>query len=319
MIMAACEHAWKKNGFDKNGNPRKRCKLCGTSYVDRHFTALGEMRIDLDQAAQAVALLCEGMAVRAVSRITGLDKGTILRLVVRLGRGVAELSEQLISGLSVAECECDELWAFIYCKRRTQRMRDWGSRCGDLYSYVAVDRNSKLILATAYGKRDMETGVSFMRRLKKAAPYIGQLSTDGWQPYPGIVSLLWGDDVNYGQIIKIIAGKPATNAASRYSPGSIKEIRRHSIIGSPKRDRISTSFIERMNLTIRMGNRRMTRLTNAFSKKWSNHEAMMNVFFAVYNFCKVHGTIRTAPAVAAGVTDHVWTVRELIEKTSATH
>src|SRR6478609_2551037 len=130
MIMQVCEHAWKKNGFDKNGNPRKRCKICGTSYVDRHFTALGEMRIDLDHAAQAVTLLCEGMSVRAVSRITGLDKGTILRLVVRLGRGVAELSEQLISGLTVAECECDELWAFIYCKRRTQRTRDWGSRCG---------------------------------------------------------------------------------------------------------------------------------------------------------------------------------------------
>src|SRR3954454_6433529 len=114
MIVVACEHAWKKNGSDKNGNPRKRCKLCGTSYVDRQFTALGEMRIDLDQAAQAINLLCEGLSVRAVSRISGLEKKTILRLIVRAGRGIAEYSERTISGLSVAEVECDELWAFIY-------------------------------------------------------------------------------------------------------------------------------------------------------------------------------------------------------------
>jgi IS1 family transposase len=296
-----------------------RCKLCGTSYVNREFTALGSMRTDLDVAAQAIGMLCEGMAVRAVCRMTGLDKNTLLRLVVRLGRGVAELSERMISGLTVDEVECDELWAFIYCKRRTQNMRDFGSQVGDLYCYLGIDRNTKLILASAYGKRDTETGVCFMQRLKKAAPTIGQLSTDGWVPYPGIISLLWGNDINYGQIVKIIHGKPGTNAASRYSPGQIKEIHRKAVIGRPDMKRISTSFVERFNLSIRMGNRRMTRLTNAFSKKWSNHEAMMDVFFSVYNFCKVHGTLKTTPAVAAGITDHVWTIRELIEKTDGTH
>jgi transposase-like protein len=108
VIAPACEHVWKKNGFDRTGNPRKRCTICGTSYVDKHFTSLGIMRTDLDKAAQAVTMLCEGMAIRAVCRITGLDKGTILRIVTRLGRGIAELSEQLIQGLTVAECECDE-------------------------------------------------------------------------------------------------------------------------------------------------------------------------------------------------------------------
>ena len=135
MIIAACEHAWKKNGFDKNGNPRKRCKLCGTSYVDRQFTALGEMRIDLDHAAQAIELLCEGMSIRAVCRLTGLNKQTSATLVVRAGRGVAELSEQTIRGLTVAEVECDEIWGFCYCKRATQAMNDGGSHVGDLYSY----------------------------------------------------------------------------------------------------------------------------------------------------------------------------------------
>src|SRR5262245_39019850 len=128
MIAPACEHVWKKNGSDRNGNPRKRCKICGTSYVDRPYTALGEMSTDLDTAALAINLLCEGMGVRAVCRMTGLDKNTLLRLVVRAGRGIAELSESMIKGLSVDEVECDELWAFIYCKRRTQNTRDFGSQ-----------------------------------------------------------------------------------------------------------------------------------------------------------------------------------------------
>jgi IS1 family transposase/transposase-like protein len=319
MIVAACEHAWKKNGFDKNGNPRKRCKVCGTSYVDRQFTALGEMRIDLDQAAQAINLLCEGMSIRAVCRLTGLHMDTVLRIIVRAGRGIAEYSERTIRGLTVDEVECDELWAFIYCKKRTQRTRDLGSEVGDLYCFLGIDRNTKLILATAYGKRDTETGACFMQRLRRAAPTIGQLSTDGWQPYAGLVSLLWRDDVNYGQISKVVQGGPAVNAATRYSPGKLRSVSRKPDIGNPKRDRISTSMAERVNLSIRMGVRRMTRLTNAFSKKWSNHHAMMDLFFGVYNFCKVHGTLKTTPAVAAGLTDHVWTIRELLEKTESTH
>jgi IS1 family transposase/transposase-like protein len=319
MIIAACEHAWVKNGFDKNGNPRKRCKLCGTSYVDRKFTALGEMRIDLDEAAKAINLLCEGMSVRAVCRLTGLNKQTVLKLIVRAGRGIAEYSERTIRGLSVAEVECDEIWGFCFCKRATQWREDKGSQVGDIYTYLAIDRNTKLILASEFGKRDPETAVFFMQKLKKAATSIGQLSTDGWAAFPGIVSLLWGNDINYGQIVKIIATKPANNAATRYSPGQIKEIRRKAIIGDPDMKRISTSFAERVNLSVRMGNRRMTRLTNAFSKKWSNHEAMMNLFLGVYNFCKVHGTLKTSPAAAAGITDRVWSIRELLEKTECTH
>jgi IS1 family transposase len=158
-----------------------------------------------------------------------------------------------------------------------------------------------------------ETGAYFMQRLKKAATTIGQISTDGWGSYPGLIDLLWGDHINYGQIVKIIGSAPV--AVTRYSPGAIKEVRRKRVIGNPKIDRISTSIAERMNLSIRMSVRRMTRLTNGFSKKWSNHECMMELFFGVYNFCKVHGSTKTSPAVAAGITDHVWTVRELIEKT----
>jgi hypothetical protein len=127
--------------------------------------------------------------------------------------------------------------------------------------------------------------------------------------------LLWGSNIDYAQIVKIIAMKGDKTAAQRYSSGEIKEVRRKAISGNPNMRRCSTSFVERTNLSIRMGNRRMTRLTNGFSKKWANHEAMMNVFFGVFNFCKKHGTLKTSPAVAAGITDHFWTIRELLEKT----
>jgi IS1 family transposase len=250
--------------------------------------------------------------------MTGLNKQTVLRLVVRAGRGIAEYSERTIRGLAIAEVECDEIWGFCFCKRATQWREDKGSQVGDIYTYLAIDRNTKLILASEFGKRETETAVFFMQKLKKAATSIGQLSTDAWASFPGIVNLLWGNDINYGQIVKIVATKQDRTAAARYSPGMIKEVRRKAIFGNPDMKRISTSFVERTNLSVRMGNRRMTRLTNGFSKKWENHAAMMNVFIGVFNFCKVHGTLKTSPAVAAGLTDRVWSVRELLEKTEST-
>jgi IS1 family transposase len=224
----------------------------------------------------------------------------------------------MIRGLTCDEVECDELWAFCYCKNRTRKAADGGSEVGDIWCYLGIDRNTKLILASTYGKRITETGAVFMHKLKRAATNIRQISTDGWGPYPGLIDLLWGESINYGQIIKIIGSAPVADRI-RYSPGMIKEVRRKRVIGNPKVDRISTSFAERMNLSIRMSVRRMTRLTNGFSKKWANHEAMMDLYFGVYNFCKVHGTLKTSPAVAAGITDHVWTVRELLEATSGTY
>src|SRR3954467_9911320 len=158
-------------------------------------------------------------------------------------------------------------------------------------------------------------------RLKKAAPTIGQISTDGWQSYIGLIDLLWGNDINYGQIIKIIGHSGI--ATTRYSPGAIKEVRRKAVIDTPKINRICTSYVERMNLSIRMGNRRMTRLTNAFSKKWANHEAMLALGFAYYNFCRPHQTltkqadgVKTTPAMKAGLEDHVWTLAELVERST---
>lgn len=320
MIAPACTHSWKKNGIDRLGKPRLRCTICGKSItVVVSPKPLGPLRTDLATAAKAVEMLCEGMSVRSTSRLTGLDKNTIVRIVVQVGRAVAEFSETTIKDMRVDEVECDELWGFCYCKKTTQHSQDRGFKYGDIYTYLAIDRNTKLILTYNFGKRYTETGAYFMQKLKACTAYIGQLSTDGWASFPGIVALAWGNDINYGQITKIIAGGPAVNAATRYSPGRIRRITKRAVIGEPAMDRVSTSIAERANLSIRTCVRRMTRLTNGFSKKWENHEAMMSLFFGVYNFCKVHSTLKTTPAVAAGLTDHVWTVRELLEKTAETH
>jgi IS1 family transposase/transposase-like protein len=317
VIVAACEHSWKKNGVDKNGKPRLRCKVCGESKL-ACVQPLGTLRTDLDKAAQAISMLCEGMAIRSVSRLTGLDKNTVIRIVVEAGESIERFSASTIKNMEVKEVECDELWGFCYCKKKTQHSKDWGYQCGDVYTYLAIDRNTKLFLTYAHGKRYTETGHYFMQKLKNCTTGRFQLSTDGWASFEGLANLTFGNSIDYGQIVKIIDGPPAKNAASRYSPGKIRQIKKRVCSGDPKWDRISTSFAERGNLTVRMGNRRMTRLTNAFSKKWENHEAMMALFIGVYNFCRVHSTIKTTPAVAAGLTDHTWAVRELLERAAET-
>jgi transposase-like protein/IS1 family transposase len=314
VITATCQHVWNKNGVDKNGTPRLRCKICGQSILHRAPTPLGTLRTDLDKAAQAISMLCEGMAIRSVSRLTGLDKNTVMRIVVEAGESVEQFSTRTITNMEVKEVECDEVWGFCYCKKKTQHAKDWGFKMGDIYTYLAIDRNTKLFLCYAHGKRYTETGAYFMQKLKACTTGRFQLSTDGWNAFEGLADLMWRGTIDYGQIVKIIAGAEGKSAATRYSPGKIKGIKKRVCQGNPKWDRISTSFAERGNLTIRMGNRRMTRLTNAFSKKWENHEAMMALFIGVYNFCRVHSTLKSTPAVAAGLTDHMWTVRELLER-----
>jgi transposase-like protein/IS1 family transposase len=313
VIAPDCVHAWKKNGVDKNGTPRLRCKLCGQSVLDRAPQPLGSLRVDLDKAAQAISMLCEGMGVRAVSRLTGLDKGTILRIVVEAGESIERFSARTITNMEVAEVECDEIWAFCYCKKKTQHAKDWGFKVGDIYTYAAIDRNTKLYLTYAHGKRYTETGAYFMQKLKACTKGAFQLSTDGWNAFEGLVDLMWRGNIDYAQVVKTFVGPTGGAAAVRYSPGKIRKVKKRACSGSPNLDRAGTSIAERGNLGLRMGNRRMTRLTNSFSRKWENHEAMMALYIGVHNFCKVHGTLKTTPAVAAGLTDHNWSVRELLE------
>jgi IS1 family transposase len=212
------------------------------------------------------------------------------------------------------DVQADELWAFCGCKEKTRLRLGRGQEVGDVWCFLAIERTTKLILAHHVGKRTPDDTLEFTEKLRRATrPYRFQLSTDGFTSYPGTVREVFGPNIDHGQIVKVFGPTAEQGTAGRYSPGQILSIDRTVIIGNPDQDRICTSHCERQNKTLRMQIRRYTRLTDGHSKKWANHEAAVALYLAYFNYCRVHSTIKTTPAKAAGITDHVWSVAELPE------
>jgi IS1 family transposase len=276
------------------------------------------MRIPTDRAVFCLRLLLEGNSIRSVERLTDTHRDTIMRLVVLVGQRCQAFLEKAVHKVQVSEVQADEIWNFIGCKKRTQERLGKGEEFGDSYCYTAIERHTKLLLAWELGKRTPTTTQKFADKLGRATAGRFQLTTDGYHPYREAMLFALAGRLDFAQLLKVFASVKGNAAAVRYSPGDIVDIDIRPVCGNPDDDRICTSHAERANLTIRMHVRRMTRLTNAFSKKWENHEAALGLFFAYYNFCRVHGTIKTTPAVAAGLTDHVWSVEELLGA-AATH
>jgi IS1 family transposase len=270
------------------------------------------MRLPLDRAENVLRLLLEGMSVRSVERVTQVHRDTILRLLVLAGERCQRLMDEKLVGLDVRDVEADELWGFVHKKEahRAATEQD-AAEIGDAYCFVAMERNTKLILAHYLGKRNAPSTEHFIAKLAYATshfPY--QLTTDGFQPYVKAIKRHLAGRVHFGQLIKVYASP--REGEQRYSPPEVVRAVPHPIMGYPKRDRICTSHIERQNLSIRMGMRRMTRLTNAFSKKWDNLEAAYYLWFAFYNFCRKHKTLGKTPAMEAGICDHILSIQELL-------
>ena len=312
--MENCSHSRAKRfGRTKSGEQRYRCLDCGKTFVES-TRKLDGMTIGTDKAAFVVRCLGEGVGVRGTTRLAGVAKNTLLDLLVLLGERCAQFSEGTIVGMPVKDVQIDELWSFVGCKERTRKLNSMpvGS-CGDQYCFTALERKTKLLLAWHMGDRVHSEGVAFVRKLARAcASDKFQISSDGWSPYKHLIPNHMGS-ADYGMIIKIFTG---ANEMGRYSPGRITEVKRKRIAGNPDETKICTSHCERFNLSIRMGLRRFTRLTNGFSRKLANHRAALALNFAYYNFCAKHGTIKTTPAVAAGIADAPWTAEELIERTA---
>jgi IS1 family transposase len=279
------------------------------------------MRIDVDKAAFALRLLLEGMSIRATERMTGLHRDTLCDLVATAGENCAAFLTKTIHNVESAEVEVDELWGFVGCKQRTCERNGYGPEFGDAYCFVGIDRNTKLILTYHVAKRDNEGTATFIRKLRKAVAGRPQLSSDGWAAYKPTISFTFWQGVDYAQIIKTYGPSPeSVGPQRRYSPAQIIKIARKEVFGEPDMDRLCTSHVERMNLSIRMGLRRMTRLTNGHSKKWENHEAMLSLYFAWFNFVRKHQTLKTTPAVAAGLASEPWSIERLLtEAASPTH
>lgn len=266
-----------------------------------------------ENKAQVVSLLCEGVSIRAIERITGIHRDTIMRLGVRMGEACAKIQDEKFRNLNCSQIEVDEIWGFIGSKQKNAKR---SGNYGDVWTFIGLDSESKLIPAFIVGKRDVYHSRAFMDDLASRMAKRIQLSSDALASYADAVERGFGCEVDYGQISKTYSFSVVNNAPAsiRYSPAEVVKTERTIINGMPDVNRITTSHIEKQNHTLRMHCRRLTRLTNAFSKKLENFQAAVALNFAYYNFCKIHGTVRCTPAMEAGIEKSAWTVAELIER-----
>jgi transposase-like protein/IS1 family transposase len=313
MTCHNCKIEAKKFGKDRKGNQRYRCAQCRKTFQQMKENPLGNMRVSLDKAEKCLQLMLEGMSIRSIQRITGLHQETILDLLVLAGQKAERIMNEKIKAIPVQDVEADEIWGFVKMKRNTRiRKGIEDLEVGDAFTYVGIERNTKLILAWHLGQRDTINTEAFTEKLNYATSGRFQITTDGLATYPDAISYSLGTRVDYAQLIKVY-GKLDEEEERKYSPPKVVETITKYIIGHANPSRICTSIVERSNLSIRTSVRRLTRLTNAFSKKWENLYSMMSLYFCWYNFCRVHSTIRCTPAMESGITGHVWTLRELLQ------
>lgn len=316
MDCPTCSTPTRKNGFTKCGTQRYRCDGCKKSFAEEK--PLGLHRIPMEKAVMVLNLLLEGSSVRSVERLTGIGKRTVLALMVHVGENCQRMLVERLKDVHVNDIEADEIWSFVGCKEKTRIVRQYGESVGDAYCFIGIERTTKLICAWHLGKRSHDDTVSFAHKLDRATTGRFQMTTDGFAAYRSVIPQTFGHRVDFSQLIKTY-GTNGVEEQRRYSPPQVIDIQWEPISGSPRQHKASTSYVERQNLSLRMGVRRFTRLTNAHSKKWENHSAMLALWFGFYNFCRKHASLKKeTPAMASGLTDHVWTIRELIEE-SAKH
>jgi len=313
MNCETCNKPAQRYGKDRKGNQRFRCLSCKVSFLEPQERPLGEMRLSMDKALSVIQHLVEGCSIRTTERITKVEKRTILNLLEVVGERCEKLMEARIQGLSVSEVQADEIWGFVGMKQKTKNFqgREGDDTLGDAYCFIAIERHTKVILAWHLGQRTRPDTVVFTEKIAHATKGSFLMSTDGFAPYKdAVVYSLGGQYVDFAQIVKVYAAP--REGAQRYSPAECVDCVKIPIHGDPDMSKVGTSHIERQNLTVRMSMRRMTRLTNAFSKKWANLKHSYALHFAYYNFCKVHQSLRVTPAMEAGITDHIWSLEELL-------
>ncbi len=254
--------------------------------------------------------MLEGVSVRSIERLTDTHRDTVLKLLVQAGADCKRFLQTAIHAVPVDDVQCDEIWGYVGCKEKNSVGERLGR--GDAYCFIAIERHSKLVLAWHLGRRTAEDTEAFTEKLDQATAGEFQLTTDGVAAYPEAVHYSLGTRVHFAQLVKVYT--PSDDPDRRYSPASVVNAIPVPRWGTPDPQNICTSHVERHNLTIRMQLRRLTRLTNAFSKKWDNLKAAYAVYFAYYNFCRVHQTLRVTPAMEARLSDHVWTWGELLAR-----
>jgi IS1 family transposase len=268
-------------------------------------------KLDRKTRAQILHLLCEGQSIRAVTRLTGGSKNTVAKLLVEAGHACAAYQDKALRNLPCKRVQMDEIWSFVYAKNdNVKDAKKPPATAGDVWTWTAICADTKLIVSWLLGARDTDAALSFVSDLRDRLANRVQLTSDGHRPYLTAVDAVFGDDVDYAMLVKIYGADP--QAETRYSPAKCIGAERQPKIGKPEYKHISTSYAERSNLTMRMHMRRFTRLTNAFSKKVENHAAAIALHTFYYNFVRIHQTLKVTPAMAAGVTDKLWEMDDLV-------
>lgn len=268
-------------------------------------------KLNAQRRAQVVAALVEGNSIRSTVRMTGVAKNTVIKLLVDLGTVTSEYQDRVMRDLDCKRVQCDEIWSFCYAKEKNVPIELQGQRgYGDVYTWTAIDADTKLVPCWLVGERNSSDAAAFIEDLAGRFRNRVQLTTDGHKPYLEAVEGAFGADVDYAMLVKLYGAE--SGSERRYSPAVCIGAEPRTIQGRPDPAHISTSYIERQNLTMRMGMRRFTRLTNAFSKKVENLAHAVSLHFMYYNFARKHKTLGTSPAVAAGIADHIWSIDEIV-------
>ena len=272
----------------------------------------GMNKLPLKTRSLILNMLCEGQSMRATARLADVSFNTVAKILIDAGRVCADLHDELVQGVTASRVQCDEVWSFTYAKQKNvATARAAPQVAGDTWTWTALDADTKLIVSSMVGGRDAEYANAFMGDVASRLANRVQMTTDGHKAYLEAIEGSFGADIDYAQLIKVYGNAPET-FKGRYSPADCTGIVKRTVEGQPDEKHISTSFVERQNLTMRMHMRRFTRLTNGFSKKVENHMHMVALYTVWYNFIRIHTTLRVTPAMAAGLSETVWDMEDLV-------
>ena len=275
---------------------------------------LGMNKLPVSKRVQILSMLCEGSSLRSTSRVCDVSINTVSKILVDAGKVCAAYHDQYVRGLTCKRVQCDEIWSFCYSKdKNVKGAKAAPEGAGNVWTWTALDADTKLICTWAVGGRDAASARNIMEDLQSRVKTRMQLTTDGLRLYLDAVQEAFGSDgIDYAMLIKIFGAPEGTGNERRYSPAQCIGAKKQAIDGDPDVKHVSTSYVERQNLNMRMGMRRFTRLTNAFSKKLENHCHALALYFMFYNFCRIHKTLKIAPAMAAGVSDKLWSMEDIV-------